>query len=194
MPLPPYRGSQQPHTRGTTQTHPSHRGAPDRKGSQVYAPVRIPEKILPAEEANAGETEPPDVGLGPGWGPPGPPGSVPPFGSEEPRWTAPPVSPPPSAPPRPLRRSEGVQEALLIHRVVPVYPPLARPSRVEGTVRLHAIIGRDGRIESLEVLSGHPLLVQAALAAVRQWRYQPTLLSGVPVEVETYISVVFQLQ
>jgi protein TonB len=74
-----------------------------------------------------------------------------------------------------------------------VYPPLARQTRISGTVRLHAIIGKDGSVQQLEVLSGHPLLVQAALDAVRQWRYRPTLLNGEPVEVDTTIDVIFSL-
>jgi protein TonB len=92
-----------------------------------------------------------------------------------------------------VRRSEGVQAGLLIHRVEPDYPALARQTHLQGTVQLHAVIARNGSIESLEALSGHPLLVKAALDAVRQWRYRPTLLSGEPVEVETYITVHFVL-
>lgn len=95
---------------------------------------------------------------------------------------------------QPLKMSEGVVEAQLISRVEPRYPPLALETRAQGTVRLEAIISREGRITSLVVLSGHPLLVQAALDAVRQWRYWPTMLDGGPVEVETTITVVFQLQ
>ncbi len=91
-------------------------------------------------------------------------------------------------------RPTDIQEALLVHRVQPVYPPLAVHARVEGRVQLHAIIGRDGTVNSLEVISGQPLLVRAALEAVSQWRYRPTLLSGEPVEVETYVTVIFQLQ
>ena len=95
---------------------------------------------------------------------------------------------------RPLKISEGVLEAQLTTRVEPRYPPLAVLARKEGTVVLHAIISREGRITSLEVVSGSPLLIQAALDAVRQWRYRPTMLNGEPVEVETTITVVFQLR
>jgi protein TonB len=70
---------------------------------------------------------------------------------------------------------------------------LARQTRISGTVRLHAIIGKDGTVRELTLESGHPLLVQAALDAVRQWRYQPTLLNGEPVEVDTTIDVIFSL-
>ena len=69
--------------------------------------------------------------------------------------------------------------------------PLPRSAGIEGKVVLRAIIDKDGRIQSLEVLSGHPLFIEAAREAIGQWRYQPTLLSGVPVEVETQITVIF---
>jgi protein TonB len=82
---------------------------------------------------------------------------------------------------------------MLINRVTPVYPPLARQTRISGTVRLHALIAKDGTVQQLEVMSGHPLLVQAALDAVKQWRYRPTLLNGEPVEVDTTIDVIFTL-
>jgi protein TonB len=109
-----------------------------------------------------------------------------------------PVEPPRIAQPaqpekRVVRLSEPVIEAQLISRVEPQYPPLAIQTRTEGTVRLHAIISREGRITSLDVLSGHPFLVKAALDAVRQWRYRPTMLNGEPVEVETFITVIFRL-
>jgi periplasmic protein TonB len=94
---------------------------------------------------------------------------------------------------KPLKLSEGVVQAQLISRIEPRYPPLAVQIRLEGTVQLRAIIGRDGRIGSVEVIAGHPLLVQAALEAVRQWRYRPTMLDGEPVEVETTVSVIFEL-
>jgi len=86
-----------------------------------------------------------------------------------------------------------VQQAKLIRQVKPVYPPLARQARIQGTVRLTAIIARDGTIQELQVVSGHPLLVPAALEAVKQWVYQPTLLNGEPVEVITQIDVNFTL-
>jgi TonB family protein len=92
-----------------------------------------------------------------------------------------------------VKVSEGVQQAQLVSRIVPRYPPLAVQTRKEGTVLLHAIISIDGRITALEVVSGPPLLVQAAVDAVRQWRYRPTYLHGEPVEVETSITVIFRL-
>jgi protein TonB len=100
-------------------------------------------------------------------------------------------------PPRPtvtrITRGGNVQAAMLINRVTPMYPPLARQTRISGTVRLHALIAKDGTVQQLEVISGHPLLVQAALDAVKQWRYRPTLLNGEPVEVDTTIDVIFTL-
>jgi periplasmic protein TonB len=100
-------------------------------------------------------------------------------------------------PPKPnvsrVRVGGAVQAAKLVNRVQPMYPPLARQTRISGTVKLHAIIGKDGTVQQLNVESGHPLLVQAALDAVRQWRYQPTLLNGEPVDVDTEIDVIFSL-
>ncbi|MBZ5642858.1 MAG: energy transducer TonB [Acidobacteriia bacterium] len=95
---------------------------------------------------------------------------------------------------RPVKLSEGVVQAQLISRIEPRYPSLAQQIKLQGAVVLHAIISRDGSITSLDVLSGHPLLVKVALDAVRQWRYRPTLLNGEPVEVETTITVIFRLQ
>jgi protein TonB len=100
--------------------------------------------------------------------------------------------PKPPVPARPVPVS-NMNEGLLIHKVTPEYPPLARTARQQGTVELHAIIGRDGRIQQLQVISGPPLLVQAAAQAVEQWRYRPYILNGQPVEVETQITVNFRL-
>ena len=85
---------------------------------------------------------------------------------------------------KPIPISSGVQAAKLIRQVKPTYPPLARQARISGTVRLVAIIGRDGAIRDLRVSSGHPLLVTAAVEAVKQWLYRPTLLNTEPVEVK----------
>lgn len=101
--------------------------------------------------------------------------------------------PPPKATPKRITVGGNVQAAHLVNRVQPGYPPLARQTRISGTVKLHAIIGKDGTVQQLQVVSGHPLLVQSALDAVRQWRYQPTLLNGEPVEVDTEIDVIFSL-
>lgn len=94
----------------------------------------------------------------------------------------------------PLRVSQGVMEARLIHRVIPIYPPLARSMRVEGKVHLVGTIGKDGTMQDLKVIDGHPMLVKAAVDAVKQWVYRPTLLSGEPVDVITPIEVTFTLR
>jgi protein TonB len=79
----------------------------------------------------------------------------------------------------------------LINKVQPTYPPLARQARIQGVVILEAVISKEGSIDDLKVISGHPLLQQAAVDAVRQWKYKPTTLNGEPVEVVTTITVTF---
>jgi protein TonB len=99
-------------------------------------------------------------------------------------------------PPAPVVRhppTSHMMEGNLIYRVQPEYPALARQVRVQGLVVLRAIISRDGVIENLQVLSGHPLLIPSALNAVRQWRYRPYVLNGEPVELETEVKVNFIL-
>jgi protein TonB len=86
-----------------------------------------------------------------------------------------------------------MMEGNLIRRVQPEYPALARMARVQGTVVIHAIVSKDGTIGHLQVISGPPLLVQAAIDAVRQWRYRPYFLNGEPVEVDTQVTVNFTL-
>jgi protein TonB len=104
---------------------------------------------------------------------------------------APPVKPAVTGPPR--RIGGQVYLARLVRRVDPVYPPLARQARISGTVELTGVIGVDGHIRELQVVNGHPLLARAALEAVRQWIYEPTLLNGEPVEVIAPITVNFRL-
>lgn len=101
---------------------------------------------------------------------------------------------PPHPPKPPVKVSEGVMEAMLTHRVQPLYPRLAVPMHLSGRVELHAIIGADGRVRQIEVVSGNPILARAAVEAVSQWRYRPTLLSGSAVEVDTLITVNFVLE
>ena len=95
--------------------------------------------------------------------------------------------------PQRVRISQGVTRGLLIHRVEPTYPALARAARVQGEVVLSALINTNGEIQNLQLVSGHPMLVPDAIAAVKQWRYKPYLLNGQPVEVETTITVIFSL-
>lgn len=94
---------------------------------------------------------------------------------------------------KPRMVSLGVMDASLIHRVQPEYPPMAKLMRLSGTVVLRAVIGTDGEVRQIEVLSGNPILAEAARAAVREWRYRPTLLDGQAVEVETQVTVNFVL-
>jgi periplasmic protein TonB len=115
------------------------------------------------------------------------------------------VPPPPPPPPAPERKPEvvketqrirvggSVQNAMMVRRVMPAYPALAKQARVSGTVRLQGVISKEGTIQQLQVISGHPLLVPAALEAVKQWVYRPTLLNGDPVEVIAPIDVNFTL-
>jgi protein TonB len=84
--------------------------------------------------------------------------------------------------------------AMLTHRVEPVYPTLAKQLGRSGRVELKAVIATDGSIQSLQVAGGDPLFYQSAMDAVRQWRYSPTVLNGQPVEIDTYISVIYTMQ
>jgi periplasmic protein TonB len=111
---------------------------------------------------------------------------------------APPPPPPPkavekAATPQRIRVGGNVQQARLVKQPRPVYPPLAKQARIQGVVKLSAVIAKDGTIQQLEVISGHPLLVPSALEAVKQWVYQPTLLNTEAVEVVTQIDVNFTL-
>jgi protein TonB len=99
----------------------------------------------------------------------------------------------PSTPAKPVSIGGDVQAAKIVKKVIPIYPPLARQARVSGTVQLVGVIAKDGTIQQLQVASGHPLLVKAALDAVRQWIYRPTLLNGQAVEVIAPIDVIFTL-
>jgi protein TonB len=102
----------------------------------------------------------------------------------------------PAPPPTPTIRAfrtSTILEGSLIRRVQPVYPPIARTAHVQGSVVLAALIGKEGTIENLRLISGHPMLSQAAIAAVSQWRYRPYILNGEAIEVETQITVNFIL-
>lgn len=95
--------------------------------------------------------------------------------------------------PERIRVSQGVTQGMILSKVQPVYPPEARAARVQGTVMMHAVIGKDGSIVQLELVSGDSLLAPAAMDAVRQWKYRPYILNGNPVEVETQMTVNFTL-
>jgi len=104
-----------------------------------------------------------------------------------------PLSPPPPGAPQQIRVESNLQAANLIRRVVPVYPVLARSAGIQGIVRFTALIGKDGKIQNLKLISGPSPLVDAARDGVKQWVYRPTLLNGQPVEIITQIDVNFTI-
>jgi protein TonB len=185
-PIPPYYPSRPP-ARPDIPARPNtpHRHiGPDFVFSQ---PTRIPDHIDPGPEPAA--PEPPGIPLGPG---PGSPcaGCIP---LDDNRHQ--PERPAEVRPQTPQRlHITHIEQALLIKRVEPVYPPLAIQIHREGRVELRALISTDGTIQSLQVVSGDPLFLQSALDAVRQWRYHPTILNGQPVEIDTFITVIYSLQ
>jgi len=158
---------------------------------QLRTPTKIPEKVQMIKEE---EAPPPVMASGgvvggvPGGVPGGQMGGV--IGGI---ISSTPVAVPKVATPQRVRVSQGVTQGLLVHRVQPSYPPLARQARIQGTVVLQAVISKDGSIQGLRLVSGHPMLAPAAIDAVKQWRYKPYILNGEPVEVETQITVNFTL-
>ena len=163
----------------------------DIENGQLRTPAKIPQKVAMIKEE---EAPPPVNSMGgvvggvPGGVPGGQMGGV--LGGI---LSSTPMAAPKLATPQRVRVSQGVSEGNLINRVTPPYPPMAKMARVQGAVVLQAVISKGGTIENLRVVSGHPMLVQSALDAVRQWRYRPYLLNGEPVEVETQITVNFNL-
>jgi len=158
---------------------------------QLRTPTKIPKKVEMIKEEEA----PPPVmasagvvGGVPGGVPGGSMGGV--IGSV---LSSTPVAVPKIATPQRVRVSAGVTQGLLVKRVQPNYPPLARQARIQGTVVLQAQISKTGDIENLQLISGHPMLAPAAIEAVKQWKYRPYLLNGEPVEVETQVQVNFTL-
>lgn len=101
--------------------------------------------------------------------------------------------PPPKVTPQRIRVGGNVQQAKLIRQPLPIYPQIAKTAHIQGTIILHAIIAKDGSVQEVQYISGPPLLMRAAMDAVKQWRYQPTTLNGDAVEVDTTIQVVFTL-
>jgi periplasmic protein TonB len=158
---------------------------------ELRTPTKIPKKI---EMIKEDEAPPPVmastgvVGGVPGGVPGGSMGGV--IGSV---LSSTPVAVPKIATPQRVRVSSGVFAGLLIRKVQPNYPPLARQARIQGVVILQAQISKDGSIENLQLISGHPMLAPAAIEAVKQWKYKPYLLNGEPVAVETQVQVNFTL-
>ena len=157
---------------------------------QLRTPTKIPQKVQMIKEEEA----PPDLGgagvVGgvPGGVPGGSTGGV--IGGI---LSSQPVAVPKVAAPQRVRVSQGVSAGLLIRKVQPNYPPLARQARIQGTVILQAEISKEGTIQNLQLISGHAMLAPAAIEAVKQWRYKPYLLNGEPVAVETQVIVNFSL-
>jgi len=172
---------------------PLHRESPDRAAhvseldhDVLRPPAEIPRTIATAPDE---EVQRPDGAGVPG----GVPGGVP-NGPNDLITQLIPNSPAlPRAVVQKVRVSSGVAQGLLVHEVKPQYPPLARQARIQGTVVLQAVIGKDGTVQNLRVVSGHPMLTRGAIEAVKQWRYKPYYLNGEPIEVDTQISVNFTL-
>ncbi|HXW89845.1 MAG TPA: energy transducer TonB [Terriglobales bacterium] len=163
---------------------------------QLLTPRRIPERVQLIREEEAPPPLPSTggvIGGVPGGVPGGQLGGV--IGgiiSKTSSLAAIPKLAVPAAPKR-IRISQGVTKGLLIQKIEPEYPMLALQAHIQGQVVLRAIISKDGEIKELELVSGHPLLAPAAVEAVSHWRYRPFLLNGLPVEVETNVTVTFQL-
>jgi protein TonB len=167
--------------------HPANASVSNLQGHTLLAPGQIPNVV---RQFNETQLPPPDLPAGfavLGRRGPGGPGSI--FGSGGNEISL--VAPPPMV--SHTLRFSHMDEGSLIHRVQPVYPPLARQAGVQGVVVLQARISRLGTIENLQMVSGHPLLVKAAMDAVRQWRYRPYVLNGEAVEIETQVTVNFTL-
>jgi protein TonB len=196
IPLPPYGGAPKqapPNTQRTT-LPPQRDSRPRFAYTQVQAPTNIPTTIAQnVEESPMPATNSPTILLGHGMGTGGDPNILSGF-SDTPGPQPPRPDPTPAAPPRkPVVVSQGVQLALLTHRVEPIYPSFARQAHREGTVELRATISIDGAVQDVQILSGDPVLAQSARNAVAQWRFRPTLLNGIAVEVITFVTVKFHI-
>jgi periplasmic protein TonB len=166
------------------------------RSNQIQIPTEVPPNINRIVDEGSPDSFP---GAFPG-DVLGEPQNGPPYGIPQwlpsPRGNPPPLPRPPKtipSGPAKVHISIGVLQAKLIYGPAPVYPFLAKVNHIQGRVVMEAIISKDGRIQDLQVESGHPLLIRAAIEAVREWRYQPTLLNGQPVEVITTITVNFKL-
>jgi protein TonB len=157
---------------------------------ELRTPTKIPQKVkmIQEDEAPPAMATTGVVGGVPGGVPGGSMGGV--IGSV---LSSTPVAVPKIATPQRVRVSLGVSQGLLIRKVPPAYPPLARQARIQGVVVLQAQISKEGNIINLNLISGHPMLAPAAIEAVKQWKYKPYLLNGEPVEVDTQVQVNFTL-
>jgi periplasmic protein TonB len=157
---------------------------------ELRTPTKIPQKVkmIQEDEAPPAMASTGVVGGVPGGVPGGQMGGV--IGGI---ISSTPVAVPKIATPTRVRVSLGVSQGLLIRKVPPAYPPLARQARIQGVVVLQAQISKEGNIQNLQLISGHPMLAPAAIEAVKQWKYKPYLLNGEPVEVDTQVQVNFTL-
>ena len=156
----------------------------------LQTPTKVPTKTLTEES----ETPPPPPVMAngiPGGVPGGQLGGI--LGGGIAGSAAPQAPIPKPAPAKRVRVSEGIVGGSLLHKVTPSYPQSARQGHISGSVVLQAVIGKDGGVQNLQVVQGDPVLASAAIDAVKQWRYKPYLLNGQPVEVETIITVNFNL-
>jgi periplasmic protein TonB len=186
IPLPPYHHSSGPAQQDSSTT-------PRRPSSNFNLCLTCPIYHGPTQRPNLGEPPPSPEPFGPGNGPTVPPdcpGCINMPGPVDPRVRQ---TQEESTVPRKRLQITHLDPAMLIHRVEPVYPPLAKQTGRSGHVELRAIIATDGSIQSLQVVSGDPLFLQSALQAVQQWRYKPTILNGWPVEIDTFITIVYNI-
>lgn len=160
------------------------REAPEMQDGHIFAPPQIPIsiRIIDAPEPPGGNTIPGVADLGGG---PDIPGAIFPGHSQPPIVH--------QAVTGPVRLPSTFVAGLLVYKLLPVYPAIAKAARREGVIVLQATISKTGVIENLRVVNGDPMLRQAALDAVSNWRYRPYLLNGQPVEVETTVNVIFKL-
>jgi protein TonB len=171
-------------------TPPPPTATPTPAANPDAAPIDVPDEIRP-------EVPRPDVGEHV-------PGAIPQLGPSSRfgdgvgvgigRDVAPLPPPVPAPPQKPLRPGGDIREPVKVKNVAPVYPQIAIKARIQGRVVIDAVIGTDGVVREARILSGVPLLNQAALDAVKQWRYTPTMLNNVPVQVIMTVTVQFNLQ
>ena len=181
-PYSPYRNAT--HNSGAPRPHPNGQQDPRR----FFLPTNIPPTIVTRDSSSpAGPPE----GIGDSI--PGAIDGLIPLSDSRQRVLTPPNTERQATRPQVVRMTQ-LDPAMLIHRVEPVYPPLAKQTHREGRVELRAIIGTDGTVRSLEIVAGDPLLERSAVEAVQQWRYKPTILNGQAVEIDTYIIVIYTMQ
>jgi protein TonB len=181
-PYSPYRNAT--HNSGARRPHPNGRQDP----GHFFLPTNISPTIV--TRSSSSPAGPPE-GIGDGI-----PGSIDaliPLSDSRQRVLTPPHTERQATRPQVVRMTR-LDPAMLIRRVEPAYPPLAKQTHREGRVELRAIIGTDGMVRSLEIVAGDPLLERSAVEAVQQWRYKPTILNGQAVEIDTYITVIYTMQ